>query len=172
MCSNVESNLSWTCLVSGPLNFEHPSVLLFCLEEVSFHISTTWWVSLLVDQKVPEGTYSQVLRSTSIDSYRLRASTFSVFKIGWFCTFLVYYTILFGLSLCRYFRATTFQLLDYFVWQRITDEGSVPGMRIRSILLIQSGWKWCTRLSKLLFSYINYLVSITAGGSESPRGHM
>ena len=31
MCSNVETNLSWTCLVSGPLNFEHPSVLLFCL---------------------------------------------------------------------------------------------------------------------------------------------
>ena len=30
MCSNVETNLSWTCLVSGPLNFEHPSVLLFC----------------------------------------------------------------------------------------------------------------------------------------------
>ena len=33
MCSNVETNLSWTCLVSGPLNFEHPSVLLFCLEK-------------------------------------------------------------------------------------------------------------------------------------------
>ena len=31
MCSNVETNLSWACLVSGPLNFEHPSVLLFCL---------------------------------------------------------------------------------------------------------------------------------------------
>ena len=31
MCSNVETNLSWTCLVSGPMNFEHPSVLLFCL---------------------------------------------------------------------------------------------------------------------------------------------
>ena len=31
MCSNVETNLSWTCLVSGLLNFEHPSVLLFCL---------------------------------------------------------------------------------------------------------------------------------------------
>ena len=30
MCSNVETNLSWTCLVSGLLNFEHPSVLLFC----------------------------------------------------------------------------------------------------------------------------------------------
>ena len=32
MCSNVEANLSWTCLVSGRLNFEHPSVLLFCLQ--------------------------------------------------------------------------------------------------------------------------------------------
>ena len=31
MCSNVETNISWTCLVSGLLNFEHPSVLLFCL---------------------------------------------------------------------------------------------------------------------------------------------
>ena len=31
MCSNVETNLSRTCLVSGLLNFEHPSVLLFCL---------------------------------------------------------------------------------------------------------------------------------------------
>ena len=26
MCSNVETNLSWTCLVCGLLNFEHPSV--------------------------------------------------------------------------------------------------------------------------------------------------
>ena len=34
MCSNVETNLSLTCLVSGLLNFEHPSVLLFCLETI------------------------------------------------------------------------------------------------------------------------------------------
>ena len=26
-CSNVETNISWTCLVSGLLSFEHPSVL-------------------------------------------------------------------------------------------------------------------------------------------------
>ena len=32
MCSNVETNLSWICLVSGFLNFEHPSVFLFCFE--------------------------------------------------------------------------------------------------------------------------------------------
>ena len=30
MFSNFETNLSWTCLVSGLLSFEHPSVLLFC----------------------------------------------------------------------------------------------------------------------------------------------
>ena len=30
ICSNVETNLSWNCLVSGRLNFEHPSVLFFC----------------------------------------------------------------------------------------------------------------------------------------------
>ena len=30
LCSNVKTNLSWTCLVSGLLSFKHPSVLLFC----------------------------------------------------------------------------------------------------------------------------------------------
>ena len=34
MCSNVETNLSLTCLFSGLLNFEHPSVLLFCFVHV------------------------------------------------------------------------------------------------------------------------------------------
>ena len=33
-CSNVETNISWTCLVSGLLSFEHPSVLLFLLIKV------------------------------------------------------------------------------------------------------------------------------------------
>ena len=31
ICSDVKINLSWTCLVSGLLSFEHHSVLLFCL---------------------------------------------------------------------------------------------------------------------------------------------
>ena len=33
-CSNVETNISWTCLVSGLLSFEHPSVLLFLLYNI------------------------------------------------------------------------------------------------------------------------------------------
>ena len=33
-----------------------------------------------------------------------------------------------------------------------------------SILLIKSDLKWCIHLSRSLFSYFNYLVSVTAGG--------
>ena len=38
------------------------------LVEVSFYISTVWLVPLLVDQWVPEGTCSQILRTSSVDS--------------------------------------------------------------------------------------------------------
>ena len=38
------------------------------LVEVSIWISTTWWASMMIDQWVPEGTCSQVLWSTSVDS--------------------------------------------------------------------------------------------------------
>ena len=40
-CSNVETNLSWTCLVSGLLSFEHPSVLLFLLG-IDVYKAITW----------------------------------------------------------------------------------------------------------------------------------
>ena len=63
----------------------------------------------------------------------------------------VYYTIPFGFSLFRHFGASLFNFLNYFVWLRITDEGSVPEMRIWSILLIKSDLKWCTHLSRRLF---------------------
>ena len=49
----------------------------------------------------------------------------------------------FGLSL--------FNFLNYIVWQRITEEGSVPEMRIWSIVLIISDLKWCIHLSRSLF---------------------
>ena len=32
MCSYIQTNLLWTCLVSGILSYEHPSVLLFCIQ--------------------------------------------------------------------------------------------------------------------------------------------
>ena len=53
------------------------------------------------------------------------------------------------------FLDITFQILNFFVWLRITDEGSLPEMRIWSILLIKSGLKWCIHLGRSLFSYFS-----------------
>ena len=36
-CSNVDTNVSWTCLVSGFLSFEHPLVLQFFLRLKKIH---------------------------------------------------------------------------------------------------------------------------------------
>ena len=41
----------------------------------------------------------------------------------------------------------------FFLWLRITDEGSVPEMRIWSILLIKSDLKWCIHLDRSIFLY-------------------
>ena len=79
----------------------------------------------------------------------------STVDLGWFVAFgehqnvpclklikivilLVYYTIPFGFSLFWHFLVITFQLFILHVWLRITDEGSVPEMRIWSISLIYS----------------------------------
>ena len=61
----------------------------------------------------------------------------SILALAWFGTF--------GASLHR---------LNYFVWLRITDEGSVPKMSIWSILSIKFDLKWCMHLSRSLFSYL------------------
>ena len=53
---------------------------------------------------------------------------------------------------------------------RITDEGSVPEMRVWSISLIKSDLKWCIHLSRSLFFNFNYLMSVTADGPRIPRG--
>ena len=53
----------------------------------------------------------------------------------------------------RYF-ILLFNFWNYFVWLRITDEGSVPEMRIWSILLIKSDLKLCKHSSKSIFLYL------------------
>ena len=53
------------------------------------------------------------------------------------------------------FRASIFIFLSYIVWLRITDEGSVPEMRIWSVLLMKSDLKWCKHLSRSLFLYLS-----------------
>ena len=78
----------------------------------------------------------------------------------------------YGAQVYLYFWNITFNFLNCFVWPRITDEGSVAEMCTWSILLIESELKWCIHLSTSLFLYFNYLVSVTAGGPVSSRGHM
>ena len=117
MCSNVETNLSWTCLVSGLLNFEHPSVLLFCFAFFLFSI----------------GVESDLFLFLSIDQY----DGFNILNLIEIVILWVYYTIHFGFSLFRHFWGITLNFLSYFVRLRIKDKGAVPEMRIWSILLIK-----------------------------------
>ena len=48
-------------------------------------------------------------------------------------------------------------VIVYLVWLRISDEGSVPEIRIWSILLIKYDLKWCIHLSRSLFLYSIYV---------------
>ena len=45
----------------------------------------------------------------------------------------VYYTIPFGVNFFRHFWDIFFNLFNYFLWLRITDDGSIPEMRTWSI---------------------------------------
>ena len=67
---------------------------------------------------------------------------------------LVYNIIPFGFSLFLARFRTSLQLLKKLFWLRITDKGSVPEMRIWSILLIKSDLKWYIHFSRSLFLYI------------------
>ena len=55
---------------------------------------------------------------------------------------------------------STRYIVIYFVWLMITDEGSVSKMRIWSILLIKSDFKWCIHLSRSLFLYLDHDVKV------------
>ena len=87
---------------------------------------TTWWVSLLVDQIVPEGTCSQVLRSTYVDSYRFESIKIVRVKLIEIVILWVYYTIPFGFSLFRHFLGITFLLhFLYIVSVHIQCQASI-----------------------------------------------
>ena len=68
MCSNVETNLSWTCLVSGLLNFEHPSVLLFCSVQLAVYRSMCRYSHLIQGNVIDVKSQAHVFR---IDTYHM-----------------------------------------------------------------------------------------------------
>ena len=69
----------------------------------------------------------------------------------------------------EHFLGIPFRLFKNFVWQRITDEDSMPEMRIWSISLIKSGLKWCLHLERSLFSYLYRIRCMTAVGDDFVR---
>ena len=109
----------------------------------------SWWGSLRVDQWVPGGTCSKVLRLTSVDLWRVESIKIFHVKIDWNCNVVGLLHNPFWLQLIWRFWDIDFKLLKLLL--RNTDEGSVPEMRIWSILLIKSDLKLCIHLSKSLF---------------------
>ena len=93
---------------------------------------------------------------------RGEASKFSALKFVEIDILWVYYTITFGFSMFRHFWVINFQLLKLHCLAKDQWRGSVPEMRIWSILLIKSDSKWCIHLIKprshaLIYTrYVNY----------------
>ena len=77
----------------------------------------------------------------------LRASKFSVLKfIEIVILWINYMTSLLASASFGTFVTSLLNFLNYIVWLRITDEGSVPEMRIWSIFLMKSDLKLCIHL--------------------------
>ena len=53
-----------------------------------------------------------------------------------------------------------------------TSEGNKFFFNFLCVSEISTWLKWCIHLRRSLFLYFNNLVSVTAGGQRSPRGHM
>ena len=120
-----------------------------CIYPVNFQVRTPN-AKLIVRHNTKCGQYYNLqMARYSLNNSSLHPTYFCNFVILW-----VYFTIPFGFSFFWHFWDITFQLLKlppFWLW--ITDEGSVPEMRIWSILLIQSDLKWCIHLSSSLFLY-------------------
>ena len=128
-------------------------------------VTAGWWTNESPRAHVAK-FYDQLRLIRSV----LRASKFSALILTEIVILWVYYTIPLGFTLIWHFWSITLQFWRHFHWLRITDEGSVTELRIWSILIIETDLKWCVHLSRRLFTYFNYLLSVTAGGPRSPQG--
>ena len=99
----------------------------------SFFSSTTCCMLLMADHGVPE----------SMNVFRV--------KIDFNWMLWVNYTIPFGFNIICNLRTYFSNCWNEVVFLRITDEGSVPEIRLWFILLIKSDLKWCIHLSRSLF---------------------
>ena len=124
---------------------------VYILVEVSFMFQLLgechcWWT-----KESPRAHVAKFYGRLRLIRSVLRASKLSVLKLTEIVVLWVCCTIPFGFSLFWHFWAWIFRFWNYSVWLRIADEGSVPEVRIWSILLIKSDLKWCIHLSRSLF---------------------
>ena len=108
-----------------------------------------------------------IVTAGGLESRRVHMLPSSTVDFGWFVAFLenhnfpslklIEIVIFITLSLLASatfgtFDTPLFKILNYFVWLRITDEGSALQMSIWSIL-IKSELQWCINLGRRLFLY-------------------
>ena len=110
-----------------------------------------WWTRVSPRANVAKfNVRLQLIRSF------LRASKFSVLKFIEIVILWIYYMAsLLAPASFGTFVTSLLNFLNYFVWLRITDEGSVPEMRIWPILLMKSDLKWCIDLGLFYISTIS-----------------
>ena len=105
-----------------------------------------WWTS-----ESPRAHVTKFYGRLRLIRSVLRASKFSVLKLIEIVILWVFLHHPCWLQLVLALSDCHFQFLNYFVWLRIPDEGSLPEMRIWSILLVLSDLKWCKHHSRSLF---------------------
>ena len=77
----------------------------------------------------------------------------------WNCNFVGFITpSLLAWACFATFGASLFNFLNRFLWLSITGEGSVPEMRIWSILLTKSKLKWHIHLRVALTGFMRYFI--------------
>ena len=95
-----------------------------------------------MDQSFPRANVAKFYDRLQLIRSVLRASKFSVLKFIEIVILWIYYmaSLLASASFGTFVKYLL-NFKNYFVWLRITDEGSVPEMRISSISLMKSDLK-------------------------------
>ena len=153
--------------------------IIFISIQIYFHISGMhtslqplgechcWWTRVSPRAHVAKFYIRlQLIRSV------LRASKVSMLKFIEIVFLKIYYMASLLLQLLLVLLWHLFETFKLLCLAKITDEGSVPELRIWSILLEIRFKMVYTSWSFLYFKHFTHLVSATARGPESPWGHM
>ena len=135
-------------------------------------LATTLWLSMLRDDKSQRAHVAKFYGLHRLIRSVLRASNFSllVFKIDLNFNFIGFFTPSILASTCfarPNLYASDFNLLLYFVWLSITDEGSnfkYEEWAYDPYWIVNTILKWCFHLSRSLFCISTAWWVLTSGG--------